>query len=346
MSFSERIPHPRIAIIGAGSWSQSHHGPALSAHPDATIAAIVDPELENARRLAEKVDALAVYSSVDELIRAGIADAAIVATPHTTHHSLASTLMANGFHVLVEKPISTTAADAFDLVALSETNSLHFAVGYTYQYTLAASAVREWVTTRLGALVQVVVEFSSRAGALYATTSRSDDLSAYSANNGSGQGNTQLTHAMAALLWTTGEQVDEVAAITSNRGLDVDVDDAVVFRLRGGASGTAASTGTVDASVPMRHHIRYLGEYGTIDYDLLSATARLTLDSGEERSIAPHHLQPAYPGGEPARAFVDLLAGVGPNLAPARPAAATVAFTEAMYRSSAERAFVSVRQLP
>ena len=336
----------RVAVVGAGWWAEAHHIPSLATYRQAELTAIIDRRVDHAAALARQFNVPHRFASVDELIEAEVAECAIVSTPHTTHHAIVKSILEAGMHVLVEKPITTCTSHAVELVELAEQRGLHLSVGYTYQFSPTASVVRDWVRSQLGDLVQVTVEFSSRTGALYAATVADDTSSAYSSVNGAGQGTTQLTHAMAALLWTTGEQVTDVAAITSNRGLAVDVVDSALFTLSGGASGVATSTGTIGKEVPMRHQIRYIGEHGTVDHNLIGATARLRLDTGEQRSIAPDHNLPAYPAQRPARAFIDLVTGSGENFGPPRPAAATVAFIDAMYRSANEHSFVHVTQIP
>lgn len=334
-----------IAVIGTGWWSGRHHIPSLAGCPAADLVALVDPRQERAAELAARHGVRRVFGSVDELIAAALVECVVVATPHTTHRSIALRALESGLHVFVEKPLATTAEDAFDLLLAAEANGRHLSVGYTSQYAPAASVVRDWVTGCIGPLVQVVVEFSSRAGKLY-RAALADPTSSYAAGNGGGQGNTQLTHAMAALIWTTGEQVTEIAAFADRRDLPVDVDDAAIFRLTNGATGVAASTGGLGDRTPLRQHVRYLGTKGTVDHDLLAGSAVLRMDSGTERRVGADHTEPGYPADLPVRAFVELVAGRGPDLGPARPAAAATAAIEAMYRSAASRSFVPVRRLP
>jgi predicted dehydrogenase len=205
--------------------------------------------------------------------------------------------------------------------------------------------VREWVRTQIGPLVQVSVEFSSRAGALYAAA-QLDGSATYSARNGGGQGHTQLSHAIAMLTWVTGLQVDSVAAFVDARGLEVDVLNAVAFRLEGGAIGVASSTGTLSPQLAITQRLRYIGERGIIDQDILFGTAELQREDGSRVAAARDHLRPPYPAEAPARAFLDLVLGDGPNVSPPEPAAAAVAFVEAMHESAASGARVEVRRLP
>jgi len=270
-----------------------------------------------------------------------------------THFPLASACLDAGLHVLVEKPMTLTAADAFALVEKAERVGRHLAIGYTYQYASTAPFVRQAVQRGIGDLVQVVVEFTSNAGDLYARASEADDErpdaphpGAYSRANGGGQAHTQLTHAMGMLCWATGRQIAEVSAFTDDRGLDVDVVDAAAFRFTGGGIGVAASTGTDVNGREVRHHVRYIGTERTIEQNLLSGDVRVLSEAGEIETFTADAGGSTYRSERPSQAFIELIRGIGPNLSPVRPAAATVAFLEAMLEAARTGRRVVVPQLP
>lgn len=333
----------RVAVVGAGSWMTRFHVPAVLAHPGARLVAVCDPDLAAAEALAVQCGAR-VVGDVATLIADGDFDCAVVSTPHATHRAITEAILRSGRHVLVEKPLATTADDAFALVELASERGLQLSIGYTSQHSPSAATVRDWVRTRIGSLLQVSIEFSSRAGALFAAA-QPDPSATYSAQNGGGQGHTQLTHAIAMLAWVTGVQAESVVAFTEARGLDVDVLDAVAFRLEGGAIGVASATGTLPAQLRITQRIRYIGEHGIVDQDILLGTAELQRADGSYVATALDHRQPPYPATAPARAFLDLVLGDGPNVAPPEPAAAAVAFVEAMHESAASGTRVEVRRL-
>lgn len=336
----------RIAVIGAGSWATRHHLPAFARDARVELATVVDADAERARSVGAAFGARNTATSFEEALAHERLDGAVVATPHGTHMPIAAALLRAGVPVLVEKPLALTSSEAIKLVQLVESTGVPLAVGYTAQYTPAAAAVREWVAERIGALLQVTVEFSSRAGALYTAADPDDPHSAYSAANGGGQATTQLSHAFGAITSTTGLEFHEVAALTHSRGTRVDVDDAVAFRLNGGVTGAASSTGTIAADLPMRHAVRYLGECGIVEHDLLFSRARLDAPGGRMETVRPGHLEASYPADAPVQAFFDLLLDGGPNPALVRPAAAAVTAIEAVLRSAESRSIVDVVPLP
>ncbi|NED95373.1 Gfo/Idh/MocA family oxidoreductase [Phytoactinopolyspora alkaliphila] len=350
-------PSVRVAVVGAGWWSSSHHLPALVAHPGAELVGVADSDSARAARVAASYGVPA-FSSLDDVVAAGRAEAAVIATPHATHHALTRQALTQGLHVLVEKPLALTSGDAFDLMRLAESRRRHLSVGYTHQYEDVADAVRAAVHADIGELVQVTVEYSSRAGRLFAAAeagaaSTTVDVppgqphpEAYSAANGGGQAHTQLTHALGMLCWTTGRELSDVAAFTDHRGFEVDVSDVAAFTLSGGATGVAVATGATPAGVPVRQHIRYAGTEGTVSHDLFRTEAHVHRTDGATRAVRHDQHQAPYRAGEPARAFIDLVHGDGPNRGPARPAAAAVAAVEAILESARRGTPVRVAQLP
>lgn len=340
----------RIAIIGTGWAGTALHLPGLLDKQAARVVAVCDPLPGRARRVADDHLIPNAYTDPSELFAADVAEAVIIATPHRTHFDLAVAALTAGLDVLVEKPLATSAAEAFELVALSERLNRHLAVGYTYQYAEAAARVQHAVQREIGDLVQVIAQFSSNAGTLYAAATDGNDPedpsvphpSAYAAAQGGGQAFTQLTHVMGMVCWATGREIATVQGFTDNRGLEVDVDDVACFRFAGGGTGVAASTGTSSGDM-IKHHVRYLGTAGVVDQDLLGGAEIITA-AGHE-SIA-HTIAPTYRVHEPARAFVDLVAGRGPNHSPARPAAACAAFVEAFLVAARAGGTVNVPRIP
>lgn len=342
-------------MVGAGWWAHAAHLPALAAHPQIEFVAVCDPDAARADAAAREFGAPAAFTDVAEMLAAVDIDCAVVATPHTTHRPVVEALLRAGVDVLVEKPMTTTAEDAWALVQLARDLNRILSVGLTYQYAATASQVREVVAGEIGELVCVNAEFSSETEGLFSTvdplSAQLDDASkphgtTYSNPllSGGGQGQTQLTHLLGSLLWNTGKQAEEVFAYMHNRGLTVDVVNALTFRLDGGTIGTATSTGTTPEGSPVRHRIRYHGTRAVLEHDLLKAEAWLFEAGGGIRHIENASELPAYARSAPVPAFVRLVRGEATNPAPADVAAASVSLIEAAYTSAAEHRPVEVRR--
>ncbi|WP_250852945.1 Gfo/Idh/MocA family protein [Streptomyces rhizosphaericus] len=106
----------RLAVIGCGAAARACHLPALPQVTGARLTALVDPDAAHAegafqvyREYGGSGSPHLATSWQDAL---GSFDAAVVAVPHTRHARLADDLLRHGKHVLMEKPMTTSPADA------------------------------------------------------------------------------------------------------------------------------------------------------------------------------------------------------------------------------------------
>jgi predicted dehydrogenase len=78
-------------------------------------------------------------------VMASDVDAVVIATPVSTHHSLAMEALRAGKHVLVEKPLAATVAQATEIAAMADRLRLVAMVGHTFQYNPAVNVVRDMI---------------------------------------------------------------------------------------------------------------------------------------------------------------------------------------------------------
>ncbi len=109
----------RIGIIGLGNIGQ-HHATYLSAGKisRAELVAVSDAFPSK----LEKYSKLKTFSEGEDLIRSGLVDAVVIATPHYQHTTLGIAALKQGLHVMVEKPISAHKADAERLIEAHKRN--------------------------------------------------------------------------------------------------------------------------------------------------------------------------------------------------------------------------------
>ncbi len=342
----------RIALVGAGWFGRLAAIPAVLDHPHADLVAVCDRDRQRAQETADEFGIAGVFTDVGDLIEAGVADGVIVAVSQTAHHRVCAQALAAGLHVLVEKPIVLTAADAWELVDLAAARDLILMVGETFHFPSVSQRVRDVVRSgRLGDLVQVVGTFNSHTARLFGGASALPDGrgGGYSdpALAGGGQGHTQVSHLAGLALWTCGESVDGVFAYLDNRGLQVDLVDAIVARLSGGASISLSATGTMPSGHPPRNRLEYYGTTGFLVHDLAAATATIALTDEPVEYLALGPDEETYPLQAPARQFADLINGAAvENLAPGESAARAVELLDAAYRSAAEHGVAVVEPRP
>jgi predicted dehydrogenase/nucleoside-diphosphate-sugar epimerase len=118
----------KIAVVGCGAVTQSFHLPVLAGHERVKIAALVDPDLSRARKLAALYKVDHVFASLDSIDRR-VAEAALLATPAFLHAPGAIDVMNRGLHALVEKPMALTYADACRMVSAARDRDVVLSVG-------------------------------------------------------------------------------------------------------------------------------------------------------------------------------------------------------------------------
>ena len=125
----------RIAVVGAGRLG-GFHAQKLAANQRVELVAVVDPDSAQRDRVAQQCNTQSL-PDYRKLLEQRALDAAVVAAPTKLHHAIASDLLGEGVHVMVEKPICTTRAEANDLVDLAERKGLVLQVGHVERFNPA-----------------------------------------------------------------------------------------------------------------------------------------------------------------------------------------------------------------
>lgn len=127
----------RLAVIGVGHLGKAHA--RLAAGLDSLeLVGVVDP-LESNRLPVASTHGVAACAHHRELL--GKIDAAVIATPTRFHHDVALDLAANGVHLLVEKPLCGTLAEADALLAAAERNRIVLQVGHVERFNPVLTGV-------------------------------------------------------------------------------------------------------------------------------------------------------------------------------------------------------------
>ena len=135
----------KVVVVGAGWVSRTRHVPALHAHPDVELLGMVAPA-ESLRAVPgdelRKLGITRTATGLDSPLAAS-ADAVMIGTPPTTHAALVEEALLLGKHVLVEKPMTMTTAEADRLIALAAEQSLILAVVHNLQFCRSAVRARD-----------------------------------------------------------------------------------------------------------------------------------------------------------------------------------------------------------
>lgn len=124
----------RIAIVGCGRIARQHAA-AIRACDDATIlAAVVDSDVARARELGQMYGA-PFSGDFDALLESPQIDALVLCTPNALHAAQSMRALAAGKHVLVEKPMAESVADAEAMAAAARHHERILAIGQTLRHT-------------------------------------------------------------------------------------------------------------------------------------------------------------------------------------------------------------------
>lgn len=137
---SERI---KVGVAGVGAMGKNH-ARVFSALEGAQLTAIYDLDRARAEELASQYGAKAV-TTLEEL--SALTEAVAVAVPTVAHRQVAGFLLENGRHVLVEKPLSDSLAEAQELVALAEARKLVLQVGHIEQFNPVMAELKRRINT-------------------------------------------------------------------------------------------------------------------------------------------------------------------------------------------------------
>jgi len=136
----------RLAILGCGAITRGEHVPAVSDHPDVQLIALVDSDLSRAQSLIDR-RGLSCQAVADYRELLGRVDAVINALPNHLHDAVNRDSLLAGVHVLCEKPLAISAAEARACTELAAQRKLILAVGMNRRFfesrSLLALAMRE-----------------------------------------------------------------------------------------------------------------------------------------------------------------------------------------------------------
>jgi predicted dehydrogenase len=134
----------RVGVVGYGYW-----GPNivrnLRALDTCDLVAVCDRDATALKRAGAAWPAVRLTTHVSEVVAAPDIDAVAIVTPVWTHFELAKTALESGKHVFVEKPFTSTAAEAEELIELAARKNLQIMVDHTFLFGGAVRKIRELV---------------------------------------------------------------------------------------------------------------------------------------------------------------------------------------------------------
>jgi predicted dehydrogenase len=184
-----------IAVVGYGYW-----GPNvvrnIAERPEFRLMGLCERDPTRVDAFSQRYPGVAVERELDYLLLDPRVEAVAIATPPHTHHGLAQRALEAGKHVMVEKPLATTAIDAENLIELGAQAERVLMPGHTFVYSPPVNKVRE--------LIQ-----AGELGDVYFVTSSRMNLGLYQSN---GVISDLAPHDLSILLYWLDRPVTQVAA--------------------------------------------------------------------------------------------------------------------------------------
>jgi predicted dehydrogenase len=134
----------RVGVIGYGYW-----GPVVARNFQSAegceLAAVCDKSSSLLARAGKSYPGIQLTCDPSEVVRSPHIDAVAVITPVWTHFEFAKAALENGKHIFVEKPFTSTAAQALELIDLARDKNLQIMVDHTFLFTGAVRKIKQLV---------------------------------------------------------------------------------------------------------------------------------------------------------------------------------------------------------
>jgi predicted dehydrogenase len=134
----------KIGVIGYGYW-----GPNVARNLHSIdrykLVSICDKNPDATRRAQQSYRSIAITADPNEILRSKEIDAVAIVTPVWSHFELAKVALQNGKHVFVEKPLTSTVAQAEELIELADRQKLNIMVDHTFLFTGAVTRIRQLI---------------------------------------------------------------------------------------------------------------------------------------------------------------------------------------------------------
>jgi len=137
----------KVGVIGTGHWGRKIVD-EYTKIDDVDLIGISDLDRKNIEFCAERYGVKDGYSDYRELLDREGLDAVNVCTPNSSHYEICKEALERGIHVLVEKPITMTSAEGWDLVNMAKEKGLTLSVGHIFRFNSALAETRRLIGER------------------------------------------------------------------------------------------------------------------------------------------------------------------------------------------------------
>ena len=132
----------RLGVIGCGKVFERLHLPAISRSSDVRLVSVCEPDPSRRTWATEVVPDAGAFADVETLLTESELHAVLVCTPPASHAGIALIALERGLHVLSEKPLATSSADARAIVTAARHSNRTVVVGFNRRFRRTYQALR------------------------------------------------------------------------------------------------------------------------------------------------------------------------------------------------------------
>lgn len=340
----------RMGVIGVGSWAVAAHLPALSSRADdVEFVGVCRSDEAALERIRSQFGFQMASTDYREVLDQDL-DIIVVSSPSGLHHEHATAALESGAHVLLEKPMTIRASDAWDIVRVAEENKRELLVSFGWNYMdIVKTAVSSVQDIGIGTLEHMTIHMSSQTRELLSNTGSYPDASPDTipqqktwtdpAISGGGYGQAQLSHALGLALALVPDEkvVGAFGLLSAPLNAPVELHAVATAQFSGGGIlALSGGSGHVGASGNKHElEVRAIGSEGQFIVDVHRELVWVFRPDGTDFTAELKPQAGAYNMFGPAHALVDAgLGKPGANVADGRLGARTVEALELVYQGA------------
>jgi len=319
----------RIGIVGCGRIGRWHLD-AYMADSRVKLAAVADTDLPRAEAFARKVDAR-VYDSHKTMIMNEELDGVSICTVPSTHREIAMDMLDGGIHVLCEKPLAISVAEARQMVEKASTRNLILMTAFKFRFHEEVLEAKELIERgALGKIMNVRIMF----GGIFDVK---DTWYARRELSGGGVIIDSGPHAVDLIHYLFGG-IEYVSVEADSHGIGVEDNARLTLGLKSGAICVVDLSWSI--GVPAPSYLEIYGENGTVLVD--TAGISYKFKTWDQWKRIPNRLDRAGNFARQVAHFVDAISGSAPRILGNGEGLASQVIIEAAYKALEERRSVTV----
>lgn len=150
-----------LGLIGCGYWGPNYLR-NFNTFSEAKITVACDIDKSKLALLSSKYSELKLTTNMMEILEDPMIHGVIICTPATTHFKFALAALEHDKHVLIEKPLTTSSAEAKELIRIAEQKKRVLMVGHVFMYNSAINQIKQYIDN--GDLGKILYAYTSRTG--------------------------------------------------------------------------------------------------------------------------------------------------------------------------------------